>query len=46
MLIFYDRGLAVEETIKVDSLVEGEDCWISNGVRGFIYGRIRLHSKK
>jgi 4-amino-4-deoxychorismate lyase len=31
-----ENGLAVEQTISVDSLTDGEECWISNGVRGFI----------
>ncbi|RCI08129.1 hypothetical protein L249_6317 [Ophiocordyceps polyrhachis-furcata BCC 54312] len=30
-----DRGLAVEEAVLVDSLSDGEECWISNGVSGF-----------
>ncbi|ROT35526.1 hypothetical protein SODALDRAFT_68997 [Sodiomyces alkalinus F11] len=37
------RGLAVEEVVSVDSLVDGEECWISNGVRGFCCGRLRLN---
>lgn len=32
------RGLAVEQEIKVDQLVDGEDCYISNGVSGFRAG--------
>ncbi|RDA91565.1 hypothetical protein CP533_5961 [Ophiocordyceps camponoti-saundersi (nom. inval.)] len=30
-----ERGLAVEEAVVVDSLEDGEKCWISNGVSGF-----------
>ncbi|KND87064.1 hypothetical protein TOPH_08304 [Tolypocladium ophioglossoides CBS 100239] len=30
-----ERGLAVEHVVPVDSLTEGEECWISNGVGGF-----------
>ncbi|KAF4595091.1 Aminotransferase, class IV [Ophiocordyceps camponoti-floridani] len=30
-----ERGLAVEEAISVESLVGGEECWLSNGVSGF-----------
>lgn len=36
------RGLVTEAFIPVDSLVEGEECWLSNGVRGFFFGRIHL----
>ncbi|KAJ9156456.1 Aminodeoxychorismate lyase [Pleurostoma richardsiae] len=36
-----ERGLAVEEGIKADSVTEGEDVWVSNGVRGFIFGKIK-----
>lgn len=32
----------MEEAVHASSLVEGEECWISNGVRGFIYGRVHL----
>ncbi|KAF6831055.1 aminodeoxychorismate lyase [Colletotrichum plurivorum] len=37
-----ERNLAVEEDVKADSLVDGEPCWVSNGVRGFTFGKIRL----
>ena len=36
------RALAVEEVVKASSLEDGEDCWLSNGVRGFTFGRIKL----
>lgn len=36
------RRLAVEDTIDVDSLADGEECWLSTGVRGFFPGRVRL----
>lgn len=36
------RGLCVEEAVKASSLVEGEECWISNGVRGFNFGKVTL----
>jgi len=39
------RGLAVEDDIPVTSLVDGEECWLSNGVRGFMFGRIELAVK-
>ncbi|KAJ8122344.1 hypothetical protein O1611_g9864 [Lasiodiplodia mahajangana] len=37
-----EQGLAVEEVVPADSLVNGEECWISNGLRGFIHGKVRL----
>ncbi|KZZ98986.1 Aminotransferase, class IV [Moelleriella libera RCEF 2490] len=37
-----ERGLAVEEAIKIDQLVEGEECYISNGVSGFRAGVVHL----
>ncbi|KAF7542318.1 hypothetical protein G7Z17_g11680 [Cylindrodendrum hubeiense] len=36
------RGLATEQVVGADSLVDGEECWISNGVRGFIWTKISL----
>jgi len=36
------HGIAQEEDVYRDSVVDGEDVWISNGVRGFIRGRITL----
>ncbi|KAK0739965.1 aminotransferase [Apiosordaria backusii] len=37
-----ERDLVVEEIVLVDSLVDGEECWLSTGVRGFIFGRVKL----
>ncbi|KAE8448101.1 hypothetical protein EG329_009866 [Mollisiaceae sp. DMI_Dod_QoI] len=37
-----DKGLCVEEIVRVDDLVDGEECWISNGVRGFQWGKVKL----
>ncbi|EWY91061.1 hypothetical protein FOYG_08337 [Fusarium oxysporum NRRL 32931] len=37
-----ERGLASEQVIDSKSLIHGEECWISNGVRGFIPATIRL----
>ncbi|CAH0014326.1 unnamed protein product [Clonostachys rhizophaga] len=37
-----DRGLAVEEPVSVESLVDGEACWISNGARGFMRATVKL----
>lgn len=36
------RNLAVEAPVLSESLVDGEDCWLSNGARGFIFGRVSL----
>ncbi|KAL1874407.1 hypothetical protein VTK73DRAFT_333 [Phialemonium thermophilum] len=38
------RALAVEEEVPVDSLRDGEECWLSNGVRGFMCGKIVLQN--
>ncbi|KAL7897569.1 aminotransferase [Trichoderma sp. SZMC 28014] len=37
-----ERGVAVEQAVPADSLRDGEECWISNGVRGFIAAVVRL----
>ncbi|KAI0885681.1 aminotransferase [Annulohypoxylon maeteangense] len=37
-----ERDLVAEEAVLADSLVDGEECWISNGLRGFICGKVRL----
>jgi len=37
-----EKGLCDEEVVHSDSLVDEEECWISNGVRGLIWGKIRL----
>ncbi|KAL7824132.1 aminotransferase [Trichoderma gracile] len=37
-----ERGLAAEQVVPANSLIDGEECWISNGVRGFIAGVVRL----
>lgn len=34
--------MAVEQAVSADSLADGEECWISNGVRGFIAAVVRL----
>lgn len=36
------RGLVVEEAVKADSLLHGEECWISNGTRGFVPAVVSL----
>lgn len=37
-----ENGLCEEEVVSSDSLVNGEECWISNGVRGLSWGKISL----
>jgi len=36
-----EKGLCVEEAVNVDSIVNGEKVWISNGVRGFGWGYVK-----
>ncbi|KUI58503.1 Aminodeoxychorismate lyase [Cytospora mali] len=36
-----ERGLAVEEEVKARDVADGEAVWLSNGVRGFVFGWIR-----
>lgn len=36
-----ERDLAFEEEVPASDVVDGEGVWLSNGVRGFIFGRIR-----
>ncbi|KAH7148790.1 aminotransferase [Dactylonectria macrodidyma] len=40
------RGLATEQVVGADSLVDGEECWISNGVRGFICAKLSLKDQQ
>ncbi|TVY40397.1 Aminodeoxychorismate lyase [Lachnellula occidentalis] len=37
-----ERGFCVEGVVKADSLADGEECWISNGVKGFLPGKAKL----
>ncbi|OBT92397.1 hypothetical protein VE01_09294 [Pseudogymnoascus verrucosus] len=37
-----ENGLCVEEVVRRGEVVDGEECWVSNGVRGFIAGVIKL----
>ncbi|KAK3351824.1 aminotransferase [Neurospora tetraspora] len=37
-----ERGIAVEQVVLANSLVEGEECWLSNGGRGFYFGKVKL----
>ncbi|KAH7266482.1 aminotransferase [Fusarium solani] len=41
-----ERGLAVEEAVNVKSLTDGEECWLSNGVRGFMSATISLRERE
>ncbi|KAJ5753940.1 uncharacterized protein N7511_008093 [Penicillium nucicola] len=36
------RGFCVEQIIRRNELVDGELCWLSNGVRGFMQGQVVL----
>lgn len=36
-----ERGLAVEEEVKAQDVADGEAVWLSNGVRGFVFGKIK-----
>lgn len=38
-----EKGLAVEQPVRVADVRDGEPIWLSNGVRGFVFGIIRLH---
>ncbi len=35
-----ERELCVEEVVKVESVKDDEGVWISNGVRGFVWGMV------
>ncbi|KAI0870332.1 putative 4-amino-4-deoxychorismate protein [Hypoxylon argillaceum] len=37
-----EKGLAIEEIVPANSLVDGEECWISNGLKGFVHGKVKL----
>lgn len=37
-----EKGFCIEGVVRADSLVDGEECWISNGVRGLNWGKIKL----
>ncbi|PWY75133.1 D-aminoacid aminotransferase-like PLP-dependent enzyme [Aspergillus heteromorphus CBS 117.55] len=34
------QGFCTEQVVAAADLVDGEECWLSNGVRGFIRGKI------
>ncbi|KAH8820928.1 aminotransferase [Xylogone sp. PMI_703] len=37
-----EKGISAEEAVKVDSLVDGEEVWLGNGVKGLFWGKIQL----
>jgi len=37
-----ERDLCGEGVVKAGELVEGEACWISSGVRGFMRGEVKF----
>lgn len=39
------QGFCMEQTISQDDLVDGEECWLSNGVRGFMHGVVVLNRR-
>lgn len=41
-----DQGCCSEKVISAAELVDGEECWLSNGVRGFTRGVIVLGNKQ
>lgn len=40
-----ERGLCVEDIVRIDSLVDDEDVYISNGVRGMVKARYRARKE-
>ncbi|KAJ5760430.1 Aminotransferase class IV [Penicillium odoratum] len=38
-----EQGFCVEQKVKASELMDGEECWLSNGVRGFMRGRVSLN---
>jgi len=37
-----ESGLASEQAIHSSSLTDGEECWLSNGARGFMLAKVRI----
>lgn len=37
-----ERKFCEEGVVRVGTLVDGEECWVSNGVKGFIWGKVKL----
>ncbi len=40
-----EQGLCVEEIVRVESVMHGEGVWLSNGVRGMIWGLVDLEGQ-
>lgn len=41
-----NRGICVECVVRGEGIRDGEEIWVSNGVRGFGWGRVELeHSR-
>ncbi len=36
------QRMVEEEAVKKESLVDREECWLSNGVRGLIFAKVKL----
>lgn len=39
------QGFCTEQVISTSELVDGEECWLSNGVRGFMRGIVVLEGR-
>ncbi|KAF9893913.1 hypothetical protein FE257_008884 [Aspergillus nanangensis] len=39
------QGFCAEDIILASDLADGEECWLSNGVRGFIRGQVVLSAR-
>jgi len=37
-----ENGFCQEGVVGAENLIDGEECWISNGVRGFNLGKVKL----
>ncbi|KAI0146175.1 aminotransferase [Xylariaceae sp. FL1272] len=37
-----ERNLVVEKSVLADSIVDGERIWLSNGLKGFFHGTVKL----
>lgn len=37
-----DQAFCTEQTVVATDLIDGEECWLSNGVRGFLKGQLVL----
>lgn len=41
-----DRGICVEGVVRGEGIRDGEEIWVSNGVRGFGWGRVDLEHNR